>query len=232
MINLRLSEERGYENKGWLETYHTFSFDTYYDPKYVGFHSLRVINEDTVVGGKGFAAHAHHDMEIITYVLEGVLEHKDSMGNTGIIRPGEVQRMSAGTGVTHSEYNLSHHLPVHFFQMWINPEQHNIEPSYTQKLFSSASKWGQWCLMVSRNGREGSLRVHQDADLYSTILDSGDEIAFEALVDRHYWIQILHGEFSLLGKTLKKGDGAAIEEESSLKIQCLKGGELILFDLA
>src|SRR5262245_35580962 len=141
MIKVRRSSERGYEDKGWLQTYHTFSFDTYYDSEYLGYRQLRVLNEDTVKGGKGFSSHSHRDMEILTYVLEGVLEHQDSMGNTSIIRPGEVQRLTAGTGIVHSEYNLSHHLPVHFLQIWINPDQTGLMTSYANKQFSSASKW-------------------------------------------------------------------------------------------
>lgn len=232
MIKVRRSQERGYEDKGWLQTFHTFSFDTYYDPEFLGFRQLRVINEDTVKGGKGFGSHSHKDMEIVTYVLEGVLEHQDSLGNTSIIRPGEVQRMSAGTGVTHSEYNLSHHLPVHFLQIWINPEQYGIESSYATKIFTSASKWGQWCLICSRNGRDGSLRIHQDVDLYATLLDDNDELVFEALIDRYYWIQVVSGKFLVQETILEPGDGAAINDESSIEIRCLTSGELLLFDLA
>lgn len=232
MIKLRKSAERGYEDKGWLQSYHTFSFDTYYDPDFLGYRQLRVINEDTVKGGKGFGSHSHKDMEILTYVTEGVLEHQDSMGHTSIIRPNEVQRMSAGSGVTHSEYNLSHHLPVHFFQIWIYPEQNGIEPSYMTKLFSPASKWGQWCLVCSRNGREGSLRIHQDIDLYATILDDNDELIFEALIDRYYWIQIVSGKFLVQETILESGDGAALNDESTIEIRCLASGELLLFDLA
>src|ERR1700733_2928205 len=151
MIKVRPSLERGYEDKGWLQSSHTFSFDTYYDPDYLGFRQLRVINQDSVKGGKGFGSHNHKDMEILTFVLDGAIEHQDSLGHTSLMRPGEVQRMSAGTGITHSEYNLSHLLPVHFLQIWIYPEKHGIEPSYEKKVFSSASKWGQWCLICSRN---------------------------------------------------------------------------------
>jgi quercetin 2,3-dioxygenase len=232
MIKVRRSQERGYEDKGWLQTFHTFSFDTYYDPDFSGYRQLRVINEDTVKGGKGFSSHSHKDMEIITYVLEGVMEHQDSLGHTSIIRPGEVQRMSAGNGITHSEYNLSHHLPVHFLQIWIYPEKYGIETSYASKLFSPASKWGQWCLICSRNGRDGSLRIYQDADLYATLLDDNDELAFEALIDRYYWIQIVSGRFLVQEMILEPGDGAAISDESTIEIRCLSSGELLLFDLA
>lgn len=231
MIELRTSKERGYEDKGWLQTYHTFSFDTYYDPKYMNFSVIRVINEDTLKGGKGFGAHFHRDMEIITYVLEGALEHKDSLGNTSVISKGEVQRMSAGSGITHSEYNLSHQMPVHFLQFWVQPSQNGINPSYAQKVFSTASKWGQWRLIVSHNGRGGSIPIHQNADLYATILDKGDEITFEALFDRHYWIQIVSGQFIVQGTTLNAGDGLALTDESDILIKCEDGGELLLFDL-
>lgn len=232
MIRLRKSKERGYENKSWLETYHTFSFDTYYDPEFLGYHQLRVINEDTVKGGKGFGSHGHKDMEIITYVIEGAIEHQDSMGHTSIIRPGEIQCMSAGAGITHREYNLSHHLPAHFLQIWINPDQYGLQPSYAKRLFSSASKWGQWCLICSRNGREGSLRIHQDVDLYATLLEDNEELLFEALFDRYYWIQIISGKFLIQETLLESGDGAALNNESTIKVHCLSSGELLLFDLS
>jgi redox-sensitive bicupin YhaK (pirin superfamily) len=232
MIKIRQGSTRGFEDKGWLQTYHTFSFDNYYDPEFLGFRQLRVINEDYVKGGKGFGSHMHKDMEILTYVIEGALEHQDSLGHNTVIRPGEVQRMTAGTGVMHSEYNLSHHFPVHFLQIWIYPETYGLEPSYASKLFSSASKWGTWCLICSRNGREGSLRIHQDVDLYATLLDDTDELVFDALMDRYYWIQIVSGKFFVQESTLQAGDGAAISNESAIKIRCLSSGELLLFDVA
>ncbi len=232
MIKVRPSVERGGEDKGWLLTKHTFSFNSYYDPEFMGFRSLRVINEDVVKGGKGFGAHSHRDMEIVTYVLEGALEHRDSLGNTSVISHGEVQRMTAGTGITHSEYNLSHQIPVHFIQIWIQPKQSGLDPSYAQKVFTSASKWGQWCLMVSNNGRGGSLSIHQDADIYSTLLDEGEEITFEGLLDRYYWVQIVSGSFLVQGASMEAGDGAELQEETAIKIKCLEGGELLLFDLA
>jgi quercetin 2,3-dioxygenase len=232
MIKLRKSLERGYEDKGWLQSYHTFSFDTYYEPEFLGFRQLIVINEDFVKGGKGFGSHGHKDMEIITYVTEGVLEHQDSMGHTIVMRPGEVQRMSAGTGITHREYNLSHHVPLHFFQIWIHPETYSLEPEYEKRLFSTASKWGQWCLLCSRNGREGSLRIHQDVDLYATLLEANDELHFDGFIDRYYWIQIVSGAFEVQKKTMSAGDGASLEEEFRIEIRCLSDGELLLFDLA
>lgn len=231
MIATRRSKERGYEDKGWLETFHTFSFDTYFDPDFLSYRDLRVINEDVVKGGKGFGMHSHRDMEIITYVLEGALEHQDSLGNTGVIRPGEVQVMTAGSGITHSEYNLSHHLPVHFLQIWVRPEKSGLDPSYGVRQFSSASKWGQWCLICSRNGREGSLRIHQDVDLYATLLEADEGLVYEALFDRYYWIQIVSGKFLVKEQILEKGDALALDSELTIEVHCLEAGELLLFDL-
>lgn len=233
MIKIRPAKERGVEERGWLSSHHTFSFNTYVDEDYMGFRALRVINEDTVKGGKGFGSHPHQDMEIITYVLEGALEHKDSLGNTSVIAAGEVQRMTAGTGIVHSEYNLSHHVPAHFLQIWIQPNQNGLPPSYSQKVFPSAAKWGQWCLMVSSNGRGGSLLIHQDADIYSTILDADEEISYDGLADRYYWLQVVSGSFQIDETTvLNAGDGAALTEQLSFTIKCVDGGELLLFDLA
>lgn len=232
MIRVRESKERGYDDKGWLQTYHTFSFDTYYDPEYLGYRDIRVLNEDTLKGGKGYGLQHHREVEILTYVLDGVLEHRDSVGNVGLIRPGEILLMSAGTGITYSATNLSHHLPVHFIQIWINPNLHGLEPSYAKKLFSSGSKWGQWCLIGSRNGRAGSLRIHQDVDIYATIMDPHDRMVFDALSDRYYWIQILSGKFCIQEKILSHGDSATLSVESTINILCIEGGEFLLFDLA
>lgn len=229
---LRASAKRGFEDKGWLKTYHTFSFDTYYDPDYMGYRAIRVINEDELAPGKGFGAHSHKDMEIITYVLEGALEHRDSLGNTSVISKGEVQRMTAGTGINHSEYNLSHQNPVHFLQIWIQPNKNGLTPSYAQKSFSSASKWAQWCLLVSNNGRGGSLTMHQDAEIYATLLESDDEIIYEAMPDRFYWLQVVSGSFVVQEVVLKRGDSLALDEENRIAIKCLEEGELLLFDLA
>lgn len=231
MITVRPSNARGHEDRGWLKTYHTFSFDTYYDPKHMSFHSLRVINEDTVAPKSGFPMHKHRDMEIVTYVLEGSLEHEDSLGNVASITKGEVQRLSAGNGVTHSERNVSSTLAVHFLQIWITPDTLNLPPSYAQKAFQSAAKSGKWCLLISKNGRQGSLSIHQDADIYSTILDSNDEIRFEALADRYYWIQVISGAFSIQNHRLEKGDGISLTNEFLISITCHEGGELLLFDL-
>ncbi len=232
MIQVRRSKERGYEDKGWLQIYHTFSFDTYYDPDYLNYRELRVINEGTIKGGKGFGTRPNREMELLIYVIDGVLEHRDSIGNTSVIRPGEVRMLSSGTGLTHSEYNLSHHIPVHFLEFWINPEKNGTEPSYTQKNFSNASKWGQWCLIVSKNGRDGSIRVHQDVDVFSTLLDDNDELSFETLSDRYYWVQVISGKFLVQECILEAGDGAAINDEATIEMRCLKTGELFLFDLA
>ncbi len=232
MIHIRRSLERGYENKGWLQTYHTFSFDTYYDPQFLGYHSVRVINEEILQGGKGYGAHFHKEIELITYVLEGILEYQDNAGRTGVIRPGEVQLLSAGTGITHNEYNLSQHLPVHFIQIWVEPEQFGGEATYAQKLFSSAAKWGQWRLLISNNGREGSLRVHQDFDLYTTLLEEKEVIAFPALEDRYYWVQVISGKFFVQDLLLEAGDGASLINESTIEFKCIEGGELLFLDQA
>lgn len=232
MMQVRRSEERGYEDKGWLQTYHTFSFDTYYDPDFLSFRELRVINEDRVKGGKGFGSHPHKEMEILTYVLEGALEHQDSTGHTSIIRPEEVQLMSAGTGIIHREYNLSHYLPAHFLQIWLNPNQRGLEPSYTKKFFSSAAKWGQWCLICSSNGREGSIRIHQDCEIYATLLNEDEELLYELLLDRYLWIQVISGKFLIQETVLNKGDALFLSDEPILEVRCLEAGELLLFDLA
>ncbi|MFZ0566075.1 MAG: pirin family protein [Chlamydiales bacterium] len=232
MIKVRTSKQRGYEDRGWLQSYYTFSFDAYYDPDFLNYRALRVINENTLKGGKGIGSHSHRDMEILFYVLDGVLEHKDNMGHSSVTRPGEVQRLSAGTGLTHSECNLSHHIPVRFLEFWITPEQSSVDPSYSKRLFSDASKWGQWCLIVSKNGREGSIRIYQDLDVFSTLLDDNDELSFETLVDRYYWIQVISGRFLIQESILEPGDGAAIKDESPIEIRCLHAGELLLFDLA
>lgn len=232
MMNKRSSDKRGYDDKGWLQSYHSFSFDTYYEPENRGYYALRVINEETLKGGKGFGSREHKEMEIATYVMEGVLEHTDGLGNSAVIRPGELHLISSGTGMVHSEYNLSHELPAHFLQLWFTPGQHNLEPCCAKKQFSSAAKWGQWCLLMSNNGREGSIKIHQDVDLYSAILDQGVEIVFDALSDRHYWIQVLSGSFTIGAIELEKGDALAIEQEATIIVQCRSPGEILLIDLA
>ena len=232
MITLRKAKERGHANHGWLDSYHTFSFASYYDPNYMGFRSLRVINEDRVHPTKGFAPHSHRDMEIITYILEGALEHKDSMGNSSVINPGEVQIMSAGTGVTHSEYNPSDSQGVHFLQIWILPDTQSLQPSYQQKMYDASKKQGKLCLIASPDGREDSVTIHQDVNLYATVLASGDKISYDIKPNRHVWLQITQGEINLNGELLTAGDAAAISAEKQLEILAIQSGEMLLFDLA
>lgn len=230
MIKFRPTQKRGHEDKGWIESYHSFSFDTYIDPDYLGYHAMRVLNEEYLKGGKGTGEQFHKDLEIVTFVLEGALEYKDNLGNTLVIREGEVQVLSTGTGVLHSEYNLSHQGSAHFVQIWFNANQNNLAAEVNQKIVQSASKWGQWCLMVSHNGREGSLRIHQDVDIYSTILDKEDEVAFDCLIERFYWLQVLSGSFMVQKQILHAGDGLAISDEMTLVLSCLQGGEILLID--
>jgi quercetin 2,3-dioxygenase len=232
MITIRKADERGHFDFGWLNTYHTFSFGEYYDPRNMGFRSLRVINEDYVHPGRGFPTHGHRDMEIITYVLEGGLAHKDSMGNGSIIRPGDVQRMSAGTGVRHSEANPSQDEPVHLLQIWIEPDKTGIEPGYEEKKFDDEEKRGQLRLVASSDGRDGSVRIHQDASLHVSILESAQEVTYELKPERHAWVQIARGSIELNGHALKQGDGASISEEKELKITGREPAEFLLFDLA
>jgi len=232
MITVRKAEERGHANHGWLNSYHTFSFANYYDPAHMGFRHLRVINEDRVRPGMGFGTHPHTDMEIISYVIDGALEHKDSLGNGSIIRPGDVQRMSAGTGITHSEYNPSPSEPVHLLQIWILPAQKGLQPSYEQKMYSAESKRGYFRLIASRDGRDGSVTVHQDMDLYATVLNAGERAVWVLRPNRHAWVQVARGEIALNGAVLKAGDGAAISEESRLAVEAKDTAEVLLFDLA
>jgi redox-sensitive bicupin YhaK (pirin superfamily) len=236
MISLRKSNQRGHANHGWLDTYHTFSFDTYFDPKNMGFRSLRVINEDRVAPANGFGTHGHNDMEIITYVLEGALEHKDSMGNVGVIRPGEVQRMSAGTGVRHSEYNHSKTDPVHLLQIWIMPASRGIEPSYEQKNFSVEERSNTLKQIAAsdagKNGN-GAVKVHQDVKLYSSILQPKESVKYDLAPQRYAWLQVARGSVDVNGLELQAGDGAAVEKESALQITGKqKDTEVLVFDLA
>ena len=232
MISIRKSKDRGHFNRGWLDTYHTFSFDQYYDPAHMGFHSLRVINEDRVLARQGFPTHGHRDMEIVTYVLDGALEHKDSMGNGSIISPGEVQRMRAGTGVTHSEYNPSADLPVHLLQIWILPESKGLKPGYEQKVFPKVEREGTLRLIASRDGQGGSVTIDQDARVYAVLLDSGGEVNFPVPHGRAVWLQVAKGALSLNGHSLEQGDGAAIEGERDLLLAATEPAEILLFDLA
>ncbi len=234
MITLRPSAERGHFDHGWLNTYHTFSFADYYDPRHMGFRALRVINEDTVHPGRGFGMHPHRDMEIITYILQGALSHKDSMGTGSTIRPGDVQRMSAGTGVLHSEFNHSKDEGVHLLQIWILPEKEGLQPSYEQKRFPAEEKRDRLRLVASPDARDGSVTVHQDVELYSALLDSGKSVTHELAPSRHAWLQVTSGAVEVNGTRVAAGDGAAISKESALKITGASNdaSEFLLFDLA
>jgi len=231
MITLRPSEARGHANHGWLDTYHSFSFADYYDLEHMGFRSLRVINEDHVAPHMGFGTHPHRDMEIITYVLGGQVEHKDSMGNAGIIRPGEVQRMSAGTGVLHSERNGSNQ-PLHLLQIWILPERQGLQPSYEQKAFPEKERQGRFRVVASPDGRDGSVVVHQDMTLHGTLLGQGEKAEYTLKPGRHAWVQLARGSGTLNGVALKAGDGAAVSDEGPLVLTANEPLEALLFDLA
>jgi hypothetical protein len=231
MIHLRPAHERGHTEIGWLDSYHSFSFGDYYDPKHIGFRALRVINDDRVAPGMGFGFHPHRDMEIITCVLDGALEHKDSLGNGSVIRPGDVQRMSAGAGILHSEFNASQTDPVHLLQIWILPEQKGLKPSYEQRMISVDEKRGRLRLMASRDGREGTVTVHQDVDWYAAVLAPGDEVTYELQRGRHVWVHVASGAVTLNGIALKAGDGAAASEEESITLRADEEAEGLLFDL-
>jgi redox-sensitive bicupin YhaK (pirin superfamily) len=232
MINIRRSQQRGGGNFGWLNTRHTFSFDTYHDPKWMGFRSLRVINEDVVAPGEGFPTHPHRDMEIITYVLEGALGHKDSLGTGSVIRPGDGQRMSAGRGIRHSEMNASNTDPVHLLQIWIMPDRGGIEPSYEQKSFSPEEKQGKLRVIASPDGENGSVTIHQHAKLYVSLLAPGEKVTHDLPQGRYAWLQVAKGSIELNGKQLQQGDGAAVSEEQKLTIEGKQDAEVLLFDLA
>jgi redox-sensitive bicupin YhaK (pirin superfamily) len=232
MINIRRSEERGGGDYGWLNTRHTFSFDQYHDPRYMGFRSLRVINEDWVAPGGGFPMHPHRDMEIITYVLEGALEHRDSMGNGSVIRPGDGQRMSAGTGVRHSEANSSDNEPVHLLQIWIQPERRGFEPGYEQKSFPADEKRGKLRQIAGPDGKDESVTIHQDARLFVSLLAPGESVRHDLAAGRYAWLQVARGSVECNGKLLRPGDGAAVTEESKLTITGKDDSEILLFDLA
>ena len=232
MIKIRRSDERGKADHGWLKTSYTFSFADYYDPRNMGYRSLRVINDDYVEGGQGFGAHAHRDMEILTYVLEGSLEHKDSMGNHGVLPPGEIQRMSAGTGVRHSEFNHSKDEWLHLLQIWILPERNGIAPSYEQKPIAEGRD-GKLKLIAAPNGNgNGTVKIHQDARVYASVLKDGETVAHSLEAGRGVWLQIARGEVTVNGQTLKTGDGAAIEDEKNVDIASRGESEFLLFDLA
>lgn len=231
MIKVRRSKERGHANHGWLDTHYTFSFSDYYDPRFQGFRNLRVINEDLIEADQGFPKHGHRDMEIITYMIEGELSHKDSMGNGETIRPNEVQRMTAGTGVLHSEYS-SPTDKTHLLQIWILPDKHGLTPSYEQKLFATEDKKGRLRLIASKGGDDGSISINQDVKLYASVLQSGKQVSHELADGRHAWIQVISGSLDVNGYSLEKGDGVAISDEKSLKIAATDDEtEFLLFDL-
>lgn len=232
MITLRKSEERGHVDHGWLDTYHTFSFATYHDKKWMGFRDLRVINQDKVIASEGFGTHGHENMEIVTYVYEGALEHKDSMGTGSVLRPGYVQRMSAGTGVTHSEFNHSKDEDLRLLQIWILPAKKGIEPAYEEKNFKDEMKKNNLRLVVSPNGKEGSVTVNQDTSIYASLLDEGKTVTHTLQKGRGAWVQLVKGALDLNGKTLNAGDGAAVEDEKEIKLSAKKNSEFLLFDLA
>lgn len=231
MIKVRKSEERGLAELDWLHSKHSFSFGHYHDPQYMGFGPLRVINEDRVQPGTGFGTHPHQDMEIISYVLDGALEHKDNIGNGSVIRVGDVQRMSAGTGIQHSEYNPSGTDPVHFFQIWIMPDTQGLPPGYEQKAFAGEDKNGRLRLVASRGGRDGSVTVHQNVDLYDSALSAGETVSHELAPDRFAWVQLARGEVTVNGAALSAGDGAAVGEETSVTIEASKDADFLLFDM-
>ena len=231
MIKLRPSNDRGHTKLSWLDSRHTFSFGDYHDPRHMGFSDLRVINEDRVIRGKGFPTHSHRDMEIITSVLEGALAHKDSTGASSVIRVGDVQRMSAGTGISHSEYNASQTEPVRFLQIWIIPDETGLKPGYEQRAFPLDKNRGRWTLVASKEGRDGSVTVHQDVDVWTACFAPGEQANFRLKSDRHAWLQATRGAVTLNGTPLSAGDGAAATHEESLDVKAVEDAEILLFDL-
>jgi quercetin 2,3-dioxygenase len=231
MITIRAANDRGHANFGWLDSYHSFSFGNYYDPNHMGFRALRVINEDWIAPGQGFPTHPHRDMEILTYVLSGSLSHRDSMGNSATVKANEIQRMTAGTGITHSEYSDAES-ETHLLQIWILPDTNGLTPSYEEAVFPIETRQGNWRLLASRKGGEGAVMLHQDVDLYATALSAGGQQPFSLRPGRHAWLQVKQGKISLNGLSLEAGDGAAISQETQLDIQAHSDAELLLFDLA
>jgi len=232
MIHILKSNARGNANHGWLDSRFTFSFADYYDPAHIQFRALRVMNDDRIAGGGGFPTHPHRDMEIVTYVLEGALQHRDSMGNGSVIRPGDVQYMSAGTGVSYSEFNASETETVHLYQIWMFPDHKGHKPVYDQKHFAEGDKRGKLRLVVSPDGREGSVKIRQDNELYATVLAPGETVKHELKPQRHAYVQVARGSVTLNGQALETGDGAAISEEQSIELAGEKDAEVLLFDLA
>ena len=231
-MEIRRSQERGHAEHGWLDSFHSFSFADYHDPNHMGYGPLRVINEDRVKPGQGFGTHSHRDMEIISYVLEGGLAHKDSMGNGSVIRPGDVQRMSAGTGVAHSEFNASDREPVHFLQIWIEPSVRGVRPSYEEKQFDDASKRGNLRLIASSDGREGSVTIYQDASLYAALVDGAEALAFEQKAGRKTYVHVIKGEVEVNGQPVSGGDAVKLAGENRVRIERGRNAEILLFDLA
>ena len=232
MITVRPSFDRGHANFGWLDSHHTFSFASYYDPAHMGFRALRVINEDKVAPDRGFDTHSHRDMEIISYVLSGSLAHRDSLGNTATITANEVQRITAGTGISHSEFNPSQTDPVHFLQIWILPDERNLKPSYEEAQFPVETRQSQWRLLASKQPIDRAVQINQDVDLYAALLNSGETLEFPLRLDRHAWVQVTQGKISLNEKSLEAGDGAAISDEQLLTFTAQADAEVLLFDLA
>ena len=232
MLTVRPASERGHAEHGWLDSHHSFSFADYYDPKQMGFRALRVINEDRVAPARGFGTHPHRDMEIISYVLEGGLAHRDSIGTGSTIRPGDVQRMSAGSGVSHSEFNASESDPVHFLQIWLVPAQRGIDPSYEQKTFTEQDKRGRLRVVASPDGRDGSVTIHTDAVLYAGLFGSGEAAELTLAAGRHAWVQVARGKLRVNGRELAAGDGAAISDVSKLSVEGIEDAEVLAFDLA
>lgn len=232
MYQLRKASERGHANYGWLDTYHTFSFSSYYDPQHMRFRNLRVMNEDFVAPGQGFGTHPHNDMEIVTYVLQGALEHRDSMGNGEVLRPGEFQRMSAGTGITHSEFNPSAAEPTHLYQIWLLPERKGIEPSYEQKKFDLGERTNRLRLVASPNGEDGSLTIHTQAKIYLSTVQSQKSVSLAIPSEKHIWLQQMTGTGVVGGHSLAAGDGLAISDEAMMEYQATSESEILVFELA
>ena len=232
MMTIRKASERGHAKHGWLDSHHTFSFADYHDPKHMGFRALRVINDDRVEAGRGFGAHPHRDMEIISYVLDGALAHKDSMGTGAVIRPGDVQRMSAGTGVVHSELNASNTDEVHFLQIWLVPDKQGIAPGYEQKAFTDADKRGRFRLVASPDGQDGSITIHTDARVYATVVGAGDSAELALPAHRHAWVHVARGKLRVNGTELGEGDGLAIANEPVIRLEGIAAAEVLTFDLA
>ncbi len=231
MLTIRPAAARGHADHGWLDSHHTFSFANYYDASHMGFRSLRVINDDRVAPGRGFGMHPHRDMEIVSYVLEGALEHRDSMGTGSVIRAEDVQKMSAGTGVTHSEYNASRSQPVHFLQIWLLPTQRGLEPSYEQKTFSAADKQGRLRVVASPDGRDASVTIHSDAVIHAGVFAPGESAELTLTPGRHAWAQVARGKVRINGQELGEGDGAAISDEALVRVEGVDDGEVLIFDL-